>query len=366
MNRRAFLRRAGGAAIACAVLPLAGCEKNTVEVIAEGTDLTFLTPNDVFFEQYGAEASVFGWPGVQTIAESAWQLTIDGLVSSQQTVTFADLQAETPMTVLKTIRCILDPPADLPGLVGNALWTGVPLRTFLDRAGIDQANTNRLRLYAADGFTNNITLDQVYNVPDDLFEPLLAFRMNGQPLAAEHGAPVRLLMADQYGYKNVKWLTRIEATADDTVFGSYQNIIGYTDDGRIRTVNKATNPLSFDTLPVGPNQITGYAISGFEGIDKVEVSIDGGAFEEARILPLAELTALFPEIQDAVQVQEPQRFAYPFRGVWALWTFDWDAPAGNHTIRIRATDRAGNTQTPTDTDPFDGQNQIFELSVIVE
>jgi DMSO/TMAO reductase YedYZ molybdopterin-dependent catalytic subunit len=372
-SRRVFLRQAGGLAVGLTFLPLAGCEDNLVEPKVTGTTLSFLSPVDdpnpdaAFYVQFGAAAAVANWPGVPDLSQQAWTLRLDGLVANPLTLRFADLQAEaaSALTVLKTMRCIIDGNF-VPGLIGNAYWTGIPLRLFLDRAGVDQTRTRRLRLYGADGFTNNLKLDQVYGPrPQDTFEPLLVYELNGAPLTPDHGFPVRLLVHEDYGYRNVKWIERIEATDDDTVFGSYQEVLGYTDEATVRVVNKATQPLNRETIPAGTFLVAGYALSGFAGVEKVEVSIDGGAFTEARILPLDEIVASNPALRQTLQVQDASRFPYPYRSVWALWEFPWDAPPGSHTLRIRATDAAGNTQ-PDEDDVFDdGLNPVFQVRVTV-
>lgn len=364
-TRRAFVQRLGGLVVGLSFVPLAGCEDNLVEPLVDGADVSFLTPTPAFYVQYGGEALSAAWGGVQQISRADWRLQIEGLVATPQSLTFADLEAEAALKVLKTMRCITDD-ATVPGLVGNALWTGVPLRTFLDRAGIDRQSTRRLHLYGADGFTNNLPIERLYGEQAaGLFEPLLVFEMNGAPLTAAHGAPVRLIVQEQYGYKNVKWLERIVATAADAPFGTYQEVLGYVDDGIIRVVSKVTNPLRNAVLSVGPFAISGYALSGFGGIARVEMSIDGAPFEAVRLRTLDEITASNPEVREALQLQAPDRFAYPYRGVWALWSSDWDATPGMHTIRVRATDEAGHTQPERDLDPTDGHHPLFEIAVEV-
>lgn len=366
-TRRTFVHRAGQVAVGLAILPLAGCEENIVEPRREGINLSFLIPTDTFYVQHGGEAAVEGWPGVPTIDRDAWTLTIDGLVGSPLTLRFSDIEAvmDQSVTMLKTMRCITDTTA-VPGLIGTATWTGVPLRLFLDRAGVDRSQTRRLRFFGRDGFTNNLTMDLVYGPrPDELVEPLLVYAMNGEPLTPVHGFPVRLLVHELYGYKNVKWLERIEATSSDEVFGSYQEVLGFVDDGVMRVVNKVTNPLRGQMLSAGAFTIAGYALSGFAGIARVEVAIDDDPFTEADILSLDEIVAAQPDLQRALQLRAPDRFSYPYRGVWALWRFNWMATPGEHTIRVRATDGTGTTQSNTDPDPTDGLNPIFELTVTV-
>ena len=371
-QRRDFIKRVGSALLGLSILPITGCEQNSFELITEGTTIPFLTPlshsnpDEAFFIQYGGEAAIENWPGVQQLSRSTWSMTIDGLVDSTLQISFADIQQESDQAIriLSTLRCIVDE-TFVPGLISTTIWTGIPLRIFLDRAGIDRILTKRIRFYGADGFTNNLKLDQIYGpIDQDLVEPLLVYEMNGAPLTAEHGNPVRLLVPGAFGYKSVKWLNRIEASGLDETFGSYQEQLGYVDDGEVSVINKVTNPLQSQTIPAGPFQLFGYALSGKAGIRNVQLSIDGGPFEAARILPLSEILSSNPGLRETVQLQDGG-FTYPFRGVWALWESNWDATPGSHTIRVRATDNSGNSQPETDENDLDGTNPVFELRVNV-
>lgn len=367
LSRRTFLRRAGGLAVGLSLVPLAGCEENTVTPRITGRQIPFLTPADVdpaqggLYVKNGAEAGIPGW-SMPDLDPATWTLRIDGLVTTPLTLTRNDLEADVAqaVSVLKTLRCIEDDNT-VPGLVGTALWRGIPLRLFLDRAGVDHDRTRRLRLYAADGFTNNLTLDDVYRTfgPGD-YEPLLVTHMNDAPLTRAHGAPTRLLIYDAYGYKNVKWIERIEATDSDDAFGTYQQVLGYVDDGVMRVSSKITNPLFNEGLAAGTTLITGFAVSGYGEISTVEVAIDDEPFQQARILPYDELTSQEPMLARARQALDG--IAFPFRSVWVLWEFRWDAPPGAHQIRVRARDSAGNTQEEDDFIWEDGVNPIAAVS----
>jgi hypothetical protein len=267
--------------------------------------------------------------------------------------------------VINTLRCIVDENF-IPGLIGTTVWTGIPLRIFLDRAGVDPLSTQRLRLYGQDGFTNNLKLNQIYGPQaPDLIEPLLVYEMNNEPLTPDHGRPVRLLVPGYYGYKSIKWLVRIEASGIDEAFGSYQDELNYSDDGAMPVSNKVTNPLQSQTIEAGAFQLFGYALSGRGGIHRVEFSVDCGAYTPARILPLSEVVATNPALRSAIQLQDSERFFYPVRSVWALWEATWNATPGSHTLRVRAFDQKGNGQPLTDEDDLDGTNPEFVLRVNV-
>lgn len=372
-SRRSFLKKIAGVSLGASLLPLAGCESLAVDPVATGFDFPFLTPKESFFVQYGADGALADWQGLQQIPRNDWRLAIDGLVDNPLSLSFADLDADPALiqTFIATLRCILDNNA-VPGLIGTATWTGVPLRVFLDRAGINRQQGKRIRLYGADGFTNNIKLDKVYGQDADnqsaagQIEPMLVFAMNGSPLENEHGAPVRLLMPGHYGYKSIKWIERIEVVSDDTRFGTYQEILGYDDDGMVDISCKSTSILKGARLIAGPNRIAGFAISGYAGIEAVDISIDNGPTQTARIVSQSELIANEAQVAPALQFNVPDQFSYPFIGVWALWEYVWNASPGAHIIRIEAKDAMGNIQPPSDDDPTDGQNPAIEINVLVE
>lgn len=362
-TRRDFLRTTGGMVLGISFIGLAGCEFNSVEPIALGRDVPFLTPVSEFYYKNGADISIRDWT-LPVISQSGWQMKIDGLVATPLTVSFADLEAEAEGTInlLKTMRCVIDS-NEVQGLIGTAVWRGVPLRTFLDRAGVNRAATKRLRLYGADGFTNNIPIGRIYDTqPADLVEPILVTHMNGHPLTPEHGAPVRLIIHESFGYKNVKWITRVEATDADTPFGTYQDA-GFADDGVIRTVSRPTEPLANAQVPAGLITVRGFAVSGLSGISEVALSIDGGIFTPAALQDQESVLAADPLIAEAIQFAGAGTFPYPLQGVWRKWEYTFDATPGTHTIRIRATDQAGSAQPETDADIADGINAIPSLRI---
>jgi DMSO/TMAO reductase YedYZ molybdopterin-dependent catalytic subunit len=360
-SRRTFLRRAGAAVLGVTIWPLsaAGSRGTRVE-----HPVDFLTPAEEHFVIHGGKDALDDWPGVPSVDAEAWSLRVEGQVETPLDLSLADLRAEGTVTLLKTMRCVVDTD-DVPGLVGTALWTGVPLRRVLGRAGVNEG-ARRVRVFGRDGFANNLRLDAMgSNRADGEVGPILAYRMNGAPIPAEHGFPVRLIVPEAYGFKSVKWLDRINVTASDAPFGQYQKNLGFADDGTIQPLSKATGPTSGATVPAGRVQLTGFALSGIAGVERVDVSVDGGAFEAATITPIDALQEQFPAINEAQQVQE-SGLRYPYRGVWALWTHTVDLPPGEHVLRLRATDRSGVTQPPTDEDESDGSTAIPEVRVTAE
>ena len=366
MDRRTFIGRAGSAAVGLSIIPLASCDNTGFVPVIEGSDVSFLTPSSRLYTQFGAEGALDNWPGAQQIENADWTVRIEGLVSNPLTLNYEDLITEDATTVVATLRCILDN-NDVPGLIGTCTWTGVPLSRFLERAGIDRESARRVRFFGRDGFTDNLTCGKVFGeAHPSLAEPMLVYGIGKQPLDAVHGGPVRLLVPGHYGHKSVKWIDSIEVTESDEVFGTYQQVRGYGDDGMVQVTSKLTSHLRGATIPAGPTRLTGFAYGGAGQLAKIEIAIDGGPFEEARIIPIDEILTAVPELSQALQLRDSERFQYPFHGVWTLWEYRWEAQRGDHTIRMRATDATGLTQPETDDDPTNGDNPILEVGLRVE
>jgi DMSO/TMAO reductase YedYZ molybdopterin-dependent catalytic subunit len=368
VTRRNFLQSLGAGIVGVTFVPLLeGCESNTVTPLTTGTDFPFITPIPEHFVQNGAQASIKNWT-MPIIDAGTWQLKIDGLVTTPKTYSFSEIQAlasGNEMTILKTTQCVLDAPlmASATGFTGTAYWTGFPLTVLLDACGIDKSRTKRVRFYGSDGFRNNLLLGRIYTpASPDLLPPLICHLMNGTPLTLAHGFPVRLIMQEMFGFKCVKWITRIEATDIDDHFGTYQDE-GFFDDGTVGVNAKTMNPLSNANVNSGVYQISGFAVAGAAALQKVELQVDGGAWQLADFVPMSEVSAA--ETIPATIKQLKDNLSFPYRGVWAKWRFQWTATPGSHSIAVRATDAAGDTQPVTDNDISNGTNGIMNITVTV-
>jgi len=351
LSRRVFVRAATGAAAYAAGLPWFACTADTSSAgpdVPDGMCLPFLTPVSDFYRQYGGELVIDGWEMPDLGRQHA--IRILSLGSPESEVTLEDLERDTDhhVTVVNTLMCVW-------GFRSCAMWVGVPLSRVLEQAGIDRARARRVRFVGADGFENNLLAADVYEAPSDMFEPLLAFRINGQALPRELGFPVRLLTNDRFGFKNIKWLERIEVTESDEDVGQYNAKFrdgewGYpagggqaADSDAVKsTVVTVENQGSNDVVAPGPIEICGFALSGSAGIESVGVSVNGGASQDATLATLADLRAAYPELDASLQLGAPDRFEFPWRGVWIPWRIVVDLQAGSHRVDIHALDRAGN------------------------
>ncbi|HEY7840208.1 MAG TPA: sulfite dehydrogenase [Gammaproteobacteria bacterium] len=212
------------------------------------------------------------------------------------------------------------------GLVSCSEWTGVPLATILDEAGVDAA-AKWIIAEGADAFAMDISFP-IEKARDDA---ILALYQNGERLRPENGYPLRLVLPGWEGVLNVKWLRRLELSREPVM--SRNETARYTDllpSGKARRFSFVmeaksliTSPSSGMLLRDGPGlyQITGLAWSGRGRIAKVEVSADGGATWAEAALQEPILPAAFT------------RFRIPWR---------WNgAPA---VLRSRATDETGYVQ----------------------
>jgi DMSO/TMAO reductase YedYZ molybdopterin-dependent catalytic subunit len=310
----------------------------------------FITPVPRFFVR-----NHFPQPEMEA---SSWRLSIEGEVEHPGELDYEALLALPAREVASLIECagngrsLLQPAVKgVPwgmGAVGNAVWTGVPLRDVLERAGV-RPGAAEVVLQGADAgavtqepetpgvihYARSLPLAEALRP-----EVLLAYRMNGDPLRPEHGYPVRALVPGWYGMASVKWLTRVLVT--DRPFQGYFQTFDYTrwerDNGlptlvplgEIPVKAAISRPAAGERLPAGRDcRIEGAAWAGTAAVARVEVSTDGGQiWSAARLLG------------------EPAPYT------WCLWEYAWQLPThpGPCALLARATDARGRVQ-PMHRDP---------------
>ena len=267
----------------------------------------FITPNDDF---YRIDTALI----VPQIDPAGWQLEIGGLVERPVRFTYEEILAMPTVSETVTIACVSNEVGD--DLVGNAVWQGVPLGALLERAGV-RPEAEQLVGTSADGWTCGFPVEAAL----DGRTALLAVGMNGEPLPVRHGFPARVVVAGLYGYVSAtKWVTRLDLTRWDDVDG-YWIPRGWAKEAPIKTQSRIDVPRPGRTLDPGPTPIAGVAWAPTRGITEVEVQVDGGEWMPAELGPTASDES------------------------WVQWMLVWDAPPGPHTIRVRATDGDGRTQT---------------------
>jgi DMSO/TMAO reductase YedYZ molybdopterin-dependent catalytic subunit len=146
-----------------------------------------------------------GWR-IYTVASSmpkfdpaTWRLTIDGLVDRPLSLSYTELRRLPRAEQISTFHCVTG------WSVNNVHWAGVRFRDLLAAASPHQGVSVLTFVSAEQPYVDTLTLGQA-----ELHDVMLAYEMDGKPLAREHGAPVRVVIPEMYGYKGVKWVERIQ------------------------------------------------------------------------------------------------------------------------------------------------------------
>jgi DMSO/TMAO reductase YedYZ molybdopterin-dependent catalytic subunit len=252
--------------------------------------------------------------GTPTVPTEQWRLTIKGMVDNPMKLTFDQLLDYELIEADITLACVSN---EIGGyLVGNARWLGVRLADVLADARV-QAGADQLVGRSTDGFTTGSPLATVL----DGRNSIIAIGMNGEPLPAAHGFPARIVVPGLYGYVSAtKWLAELELTTFDA-FDAYWVPRGWAAKAPIKTQSRIDVPRRGATVAAGRVPVAGVAWAPNRGIAGVEVQIDDGAWQQAR---LSEVVS---------------------KDSWRQWVYEWQATEGEHQIRVRATDDTGETQT---------------------
>jgi DMSO/TMAO reductase YedYZ molybdopterin-dependent catalytic subunit len=159
--------------------------------------------------------------GTQYINQSSYNLIISGLVKNESIFTYDDVvNKHVHYEKVVTLYCV-------EGWKATILWEGVLVKDLLQDAGYDQT-AKVLILYAQDGYSTNLPLSYIINN-----NIILAYKMNGVVLPAQKGFPFQLVAESQYGYKWIKWITKMEVSNNDSYRGYWESR-GYP--------NNATSP----------------------------------------------------------------------------------------------------------------------------
>ena len=297
----------------------------------------FITPTELFFIRSNGPESAL------EIDPASWSLTITGCVDREVTIDLPTLQTMPARSYTAFLECSGNSRNRFgrqgggkvegtdwgEGAVGNATWTGVPLRDVLAIAGV-RADAVEIVAQGADfeGMQRAIPIDVATNG-----DVLLAWEMNGQPLLPAHGGPVRMIVPGWGAIASTKWLASL--TLIDHPFDGYwnaDNYVLYDETGaaigpvqRMPVKSVIVSPKDGTTIDSSPITVHGFAWSGHGAIASVEYSDDGKIWHTATITR-----------QDG-----------PFS--WTAFAFDWSPESGVQRIMSRATDTAGNVQPETAT-----------------
>jgi DMSO/TMAO reductase YedYZ molybdopterin-dependent catalytic subunit len=318
------------------------------------------TPRDQWFT-----TQHYGHPEIDP---DTYRLRVSGMVDQEIALSLDELRALPGTELVFGFECSGNGPP-LNGLSSNGQWTGVSLRTVLDRAGIDQ-DAREFVFFGADHGEEevefrgrNYTVDQQYgrSLPRDKAlspGPILAYALNGEPLTKHQGFPVRLLVPGYYGVCNVKFLSEIHVQKDQYL-GKYQarwyrTLKGEMVNGEMKWKESAITTIRLKsyiarvTREGGGHTVFGVVLHDGTPVRSVEVKVDDGPWRPATMDP------------------ETSNSTYG----WKFFTYAWNgATPGEHTVVSRVTDANGNVQ-PTAEDlevkqTFLERNQQFPRTLTI-
>ena len=303
----------------------------------------FVTPNEMFYVRCH-------FP-VPEIDPRSWRLQVEGAVGEPIAVSLDELRGLPQSTVTATMECAgngrshLEPKVkgvawDI-GAVGNATWTGVLLRDVLERTNPKAAarevileGADRGEIKEAPRPPGEINYARSLPLEKAMRDVLLAYEMNGEPLSATHGFPLRAVVPGWFGMAAVKWLQRIIVT--EHPFNGYYQSIDYTywegDSGRpelkplreMQVKAQIAWPRPGEVLrPNEKYRVRGAAWAAEDEVTRVDFSSDGGA-----------------------SWTETDLAGEPVKHAWRFWEVDWTTPKnpGPCVLMARATDANGRSQ----------------------
>jgi len=294
------------------------------------------TPKDQFFT-----TQHYGHPEVDPVA---YRLKLGGLVNTPLTLTLDEIKKMGNAELVNGFECSGNR-RPVQGLIGNGRWTGVPLKTLLDKAGM-KSNAREVVFFGADRGKESVNfrgtnydVEQQYgrSIQRDQAlssdrAPFLAYALNGEPLTKHQGAPLRLIMPGWYGAPNVKWLSDIYLQ-EEPYLGKFQanwyrTLRGEMINGEVKWVEKAVSHLRLKSFVArvtkngADHNLTMIVLNDGTPIKTVEVKVDDGQWMAATADK--ETTAKYG---------------------WKLYHYTWkNAPAGEHTLVSRVTDVTGAVQ----------------------
>jgi len=274
-----------------------------------------IVPNDQF---YRIDTRL----SIPRLAAGGWTVRIRGLVEREVELTYDQLAQMPLIERYVTIACVSN---EVGGnLVGNARWAGVRLLPLLEQAGL-RAEATQVVGRSFDGWTAGFPTEHLRGAGADA---MIALLMNGELLPPEHGFPARLIVPGLFGYVSAtKWLTEIELTTWDG-FNAYWVPLGWAKEGPILTQSRIDVPRHGGRVAAGSVVVAGVAWAPTRGISAVEVAVD--------------------ESEQWV----PAQLSMPLADTaWVQWRAEVSLAAGEHTLRVRATDGEGDRQIPERTPP---------------
>ena len=264
----------------------------------------------------------------------SWLLTLSRDGKQLATYTYEQLLSRSTSQADITIGCVSN---EVGGdLVGTARWQGVLLADLLREAGVSSAG--RVAGISVDGFVASFRGGLAF----DGRPAMVAVGMNGAPLPIKHGFPARLIVPGLYGYTSAtKWLERIDVS-DSTDLPGFWADRGWAPEVTVHVMSRIDAPRKNATIPAAATQLAGIAWAPVAGVGSVEVQVDAGAWQPARLSQQVTGT------------------------LWRQWVLDWKPSPGTHTVRVRAADVTGQMQDTKQRPVYpSGSTGLHQISVTV-
>jgi DMSO/TMAO reductase YedYZ molybdopterin-dependent catalytic subunit len=403
LSRRFFLRSAAAGAVAATAVPASAADDLPPELAPALEKLEpYFTPPDDFRDVSRGKPLPHSLPEEKRrevgLTRETWKLEIVSDPENPATLgkqftkkdgTALDFAAllklgeKHPVRFAKVMTCL-----NIGCPLGMGIWEGVPLRTVLWRT---QPKENLRRVfyhgYHNDDpkqlFRSSLPVGRVLEDPEDLPPVILCYRLNGEWLTPERGGPVRIVVPEHYGYKSIKWLTRVTLSnlyhANDT-YGTQNNDV----DSPLKTF-AATLSVPGTVKPNTPIPVTGYAQGGIAGLSKVQVWVSpagkgwpaddphftAAPWKDAHILPPPAkwgggVTAEMLKGVIGFDAEGKPR-AWPMRLAKAHWAALLPGlPEGEYTLRCRTVDAKGAAQPMPRPFKKSGRCDIEAVKIVVK
>lgn len=295
---------------------------------------SFLTPESNYFV-----VAHYGVPNVDVVT---WKLDIRGRVANPRSYTLDELKKRARAERTCAFECGGNRAATIMNrMIGNSRWSGTSLRSLIEEAkphtdavevvlwGADEGEEAIRNEKFRQNFARSITLTDLAKS-----EAIIAWEMNGQPLTADHGFPVRVVVPGWYGVQNVKWLTGLEVS-NERFMGRFQardyvTIMGRTHGDKTEWVETSVTKIRTKSMIArvtkragGGLSVFGVAITDGTPLKTVDVQLDEGPWVAAKL------------------EAPPNPYA------WTWFRAELPTPlGGSHTVVSKATDTLGRTQPP--------------------
>ncbi len=280
--------------------------------------------------------------GHPVVDGDSYRLHVSGLVNEPLSLSLDDLREMPSKDLVFGFECSGNG-GPVNGLCGNGSWTGVPLRTVLDKAGVS-SSAKDVVFFGADRGEEEVPFRGTTFPVDQQYgrslsrekalssEPMLAYALNGEPLTRHQGFPLRLLVPGWYGMAQVKWLAEIHVQEDQYLgkhqARQYRTLRGVMVNGEMKWKETAITRMRLKSFIArvthdgNRHKIFGIVLHDGTPLQSVEVKIDDGTWQPATL-----------------DSRTNSKYS------WKFFTYDWnDSTAGEHSIVSRVTDSTGNVQ----------------------